>query len=253
MSIGAGQIAEASSARLEHSHALDAKPRIPLGSTRPSSLTPHMTASDDHDQPDITVRRRAPAAERNRDAILDVLARVLPSSGVVLEIASGTGQHAVHCASALPDIVWQPSDPDAAARDSIAAWRAHAALANLQAPLALDVLNDDWGIGDVAAIVCINMIHIAPWQAAEALFRGAGERLGAGGVMVLYGPYRRNGAHTAPSNEAFDAQLRANDPRWGVRDMEAVQALGVAAGLTLAETISMPANNFSLVFTKGAA
>jgi len=208
--------------------------------------------SDDTAHSDNAVRRRAPAAERNRDAILSVLARVLPRSGVVLEIASGTGQHAVHCAAALPDIVWQPSDPDADARDSIAAWRAHAGLANLNAPLALDVLNDDWDIGHVAAIVCINMIHIAPWEAAESLFRGAGARLAAGGVLYLYGPYRRNGAHTAPSNEAFDQQLRARDPRWGVRDMEAVAALGEKASLTLVETVAMPANNFSVVFEKQA-
>jgi hypothetical protein len=148
-------------------------------------------------------------------------------------------------------MVWQPSDPDAAARDSIAAWRAHAGAANLNAPLAIDVTRNDWGIGRVAAIVCINMIHIAPWEAAEALFRGAGERLDAGGVLYLYGPYRRNGAHTAPSNEAFDAQLRATDPRWGVRDLEAVTALAEKAGFALVDTVAMPANNFSVVFRKG--
>jgi hypothetical protein len=200
--------------------------------------------------PGTTIRSRAPAAERNRDAILSVLARVLPQSGVVLEIASGTGQHAVHCAAALPNIVWQPSDPDAASRDSIAAWRAHAGLANLNAPLDIDVTRDDWGIGKVAAIVCINMIHIAPWEATESLIRGAGARLDAGAVLYLYGPYRRNGAHTAPSNEAFDQQLRARDPRWGVRDMEAVDALAEKAGFTLREIVAMPANNFSLVFEK---
>lgn len=198
------------------------------------------------------IRRRAPAAERNRDAILAVLARVLPARGVVLEIASGTGQHAVHCATALPGIVWQPSDADAAARDSIAAWRAHAGLANLNAPLSIDVTNADWGIGTVSAIVCINMIHIAPWEAAEALVRGAAQRLGAGGVLYLYGPYRRNGAHTALSNEAFDAQLRATDERWGVRDMEAVESLANKAGFNLTEMVTMPANNFSLVFVKQA-
>ncbi|SAL79293.1 SAM-dependent methyltransferase [Caballeronia peredens] len=207
---------------------------------------------DETPLPTGAVRRRAPAAERNREAILSVLTRVLPPTGVVLEIASGTGQHAVHCAAALPQIVWQPSDPDEASRDSIAAWRAHAGFANLGAPLALDVRSDDWGIGEAAAIVCINMIHIAPWEAAEALLRGAGARLGAGGVLYLYGPYRRNGAHTAPSNEAFDAQLRATDPRWGVRDMEAVEELGAQAGLTLKEVVAMPANNFSLVFEKSA-
>ncbi len=170
----------------------------------------------------------------------------------MLEIASGTGQHAVHCASSLPGIVWQPSDPDSAARDSIAAWRTHAGLANLAEPIELDVMNDDWGIGEVAAIVCINMIHIAPWDAAQALFRGAGSRLGDGGVLYLYGPYRRNGAHTAPSNEAFDAQLRATDPRWGVRDLEAVQTLAEANGFGLNEIVEMPANNLSLVFAKTA-
>lgn len=199
---------------------------------------------------DASVRRRAPAAERNRDAILAVLARVLPKRGVVLEIASGTGQHAVHCASALPDIVWQPSDPDAASRESIAAWRAHAGLPNLGAPLCIDVTSGDWGIGHVAAIVCINMIHIAPWEAAEALVRGAAGRLGAGGVLYLYGPFRRNGAHTAPSNEAFDAQLRATDSRWGVRDMETVEALARKAGFTPGEIVAMPANNFSVIFIK---
>ncbi|MDR5738316.1 MULTISPECIES: DUF938 domain-containing protein [unclassified Caballeronia] len=202
--------------------------------------------------PDDAIRRRAPAAERNRDAILAVLARVLPARGVVLEIASGTGQHAVHCAAALPGVVWQPSDPDAAARDSIAAWRAHAGLANLNPPLAIDVTHGDWGIGAVAAIVCINMIHIAPWQAAEALVRGAAERLSAGGVLYLYGPYRRNGAHTAPSNEAFDAQLRATNELWGVRDLEAVESLANRAGFALAEIVPMPANNFSLVFIRQA-
>ncbi|WP_244815953.1 DUF938 domain-containing protein [Caballeronia sp. Lep1P3] len=202
-------------------------------------------------QSSADARRRASAAERNRDAILAVLARVLPQSGVVLEIASGTGQHAVHCAAALAGIVWQPSDADPAARNSIAAWRAHAGLANLSAPLSIDVTQGDWGIGEVAAVVCINMIHIAPWQAAEALVRGAGARLAPGGVLYLYGPYRRNGAHTAPSNEAFDAQLRATDPRWGVRDMEAVEALARGAGFALADVVAMPANNFSVIFVKG--
>jgi len=202
---------------------------------------------------DAAARRIAPAATRNRDAILAVLSRVLPPGGVVLEIASGTGQHAAHCAAALPGIVWQPSDPDAASRESIAAWRTHERLANLRAPLALDVRSADWGIGEVAAVVCLNMIHLAPWEAAQALFRGAGERLAAGGVLYLYGPYRRNRAHTAPSNEAFDAQLRATDPRWGVRDMEDVEVLGTEAGLSMEEVVPMPANNFSLVFRKDAA
>jgi hypothetical protein len=202
------------------------------------------------DSLDPTPRRIAPAANRNRDAILAVLKDILPPSGTVLEIASGTGQHAVHCAAALPGLTWQPSDPDENARQSIAAWRAHDALPNVNAPLALDVRAADWGIGEVAAIVCVNMIHIAPWEAAEALFRGAGERLGVGGVLYLYGPFRRDGAHTAPSNEAFDAQLRATDARYGVRDLDDVVRLGAAAGLVLEEIVPMPANNLRLVFRK---
>jgi hypothetical protein len=198
-----------------------------------------------------SARRDAPAAARNRDPILAVLSRVLPKSGVVLEIASGTGQHAVHCAAALAGVTWQPSDPDAASRDSIEAWREEAALANLNAPIALDVRDEPWDVPDtLAGIVCINMIHIAPWEAAEALFDGAGMRLARDGVLYLYGPYKREGAHTAPSNAAFDEQLRARDPRWGVRDLEAVEALGRGAGLSLQEVVPMPANNFSLVFCR---
>ncbi|WP_019450151.1 DUF938 domain-containing protein [Cupriavidus sp. BIS7] len=197
-----------------------------------------------------TARRMAPATERNREPILAVLRNVLPRSGTVLEIASGTGQHAVHFAAALPGVKWQPSDPDATHRESIVAWTDHAKVANVLAPLAIDVCHEPWDIGAVDAIVCINMIHIAPWAAAEALFSGAGKRLAPGGVLYLYGPYRRDGAHTAPSNEAFDRQLRSADSEWGVRDMEAVIALGAAQGLTCDEPIPMPANNFSLVFRK---
>jgi SAM-dependent methyltransferase len=203
-----------------------------------------------HDNPD-TDRRVAPAAARNRDVILEVLARVLPKSGIVLEIASGTGQHAVHFAAALPAITWLPSDPDEASRASIDAWRRHASLPNLNAPVALDVRTSPWPVPDsLAAIVCINMIHIAPWAAAEALFRGAGERLTSEGVLFLYGPYKRDGAHTAPSNEAFDAQLRATNAGWGVRNMEDVVELGRQAGLSMEEAVPMPANNFSLIFKR---
>lgn len=199
---------------------------------------------------DPDARRMAPATERNREPILAVLRQVLPASGTVLEIASGTGQHAVHFAAALPGLIWQPSDPDAAARASIAAWTAHAGLTNVRTPLALDVCRQPWGIDAADAVVCINMLHIAPWAAAEALFAGAGKLLGPGGVLFLYGPYRRGGAHTAPSNAAFDAQLRATDPDWGVRDMEAVIALGEAQGLRCDEPVPMPANNFCLVLRK---
>jgi SAM-dependent methyltransferase len=203
-------------------------------------------------QPDFrSARREAPSATRNRDPILAVLSWVLPTSGVVLEIASGTGQHSVHCAAALSGVTWQPSDPDAASRESIEAWRQEAALANMNAPIALDVRDEPWEVPDtLAGIVCINMIHIAPWEAAEALFAGAGKRLARDGVLYLYGPYKRDGAHTAPSNAAFDDQLRATDARWGVRDLEAVEALGRGAGLVLQEVVPMPANNFSLVFRR---
>lgn len=195
-------------------------------------------------------RRQAPATERNRDAILDVLRRVLPPTGLVLEIASGTGQHAVHFAAALPGVTWQPSDPDGDSRESIAAWTAHAGLGNVKAPLALDVTQTPWPVQQADAVVCINMIHIAPWAAAQALIAGAGRVLGDGGVLYLYGPYRRDGAHTAPSNAAFDAQLRASNADWGVRDMEAVIALGEAAGFRCDEPVPMPANNFSLILRK---
>ncbi|MFM0339019.1 DUF938 domain-containing protein [Paraburkholderia fungorum] len=202
------------------------------------------------------LRQRSPSAERNREPILAVLRDVLPARGRVLEIASGTGQHAICFAGALPGLDWQPSDLDADARASIAAWTAHAGLTNVRAPLALDVHQPDWGTGlpvpldALDAVVCINMIHISPWSASEALFAGASRLLAEGGVLYLYGPYKRGGAHTAPSNEAFDQQLQSRDPSWGVRDMEAVVALGASVGLVCGEPVAMPANNFSLVFRK---
>lgn len=203
------------------------------------------TQSEPRDQ-----RLSAPAAERNAAPILEVLQSVLPARGTVLEIASGTGQHAAYFAAALPDLLWQPSDADPRARASIAAWRAHTGLANLLTPLELDVLSEPWPIAAADAIVCINMIHIAPWEAALALMQGAGTRLATSGVLVTYGPYRRGGTHTGPGNEAFDADLRMRNPAWGVRDMEAVETLAEAAGLVCEVRVAMPANNFSLVFRK---
>jgi len=184
-----------------------------------------------------------------------VLTRVLPASGPLLEIASGTGEHAVWFAAGLPGLVYQPSDPDPAHRASIAAWIAASGLENLRPPLALDVTAPDWerlpGVPrDPAAILCINMIHIAPWSAALGLLRGAGAVLGAGGVLYLYGPYRRGGAHTADSNAAFDRSLRGRDPAWGVRDLEAVTSAAADAGLVLDEVVEMPANNLSLVLRR---
>ncbi len=196
-------------------------------------------------------RRVASAAERNKDAILSILRGALPASGLVIEVASGTGQHVVHFARALPDLVWQPSDPDPGHRASIAAWTAHEKLANVRAPLDLDVSLADWPVDRADAVVCINLVHIAPWAATAALVRGAARLLEPGGVLFLYGPYRRFGAHTAPSNEAFDASLRATNPEWGVRDLEAVVEIAEQADLRLAEVAGMPANNFAVVFRKG--
>jgi len=202
------------------------------------------------------MKRNAPATERNRSFILDVLRGVLPERGRVLEIASGSGQHAVFFAAHLPGVVWQPSDPDPAALASIEAWRAEAGLPNLRPPVALDVRREGWPREALEAppdaVVCINMIHIAPWSACEALVRGAAGALAEGGVLYLYGPYRIGGAFTAPSNAAFDASLRAQDPAWGVRDLEAVTELAAAHGLQREAVVPMPANNHSIVFRLAA-
>ena len=167
--------------------------------------------------------------------------------------ASGTGQHLVHFARALPALAWQPTEPDehllAAATRRVRAAR----LANLREPLRLDVLASAWSVQHADAVICINMIHVAPWAATGALVSGASAVLPEGGVLFLYGPYRRFGRHTAPSNEAFDAALRASDPEWGLRDLEAVVEVAGAAELDLAEVVAMPANNFSVVFRKRGA
>ena len=190
------------------------------------------------------------AAERNKAAILAVLERVLPRSGLVLEVASGTGQHVVHFAAALPALMWQPTDPDPQARRSIAAWIAGAKLSNVREPLDLNVCAQPWPIDASDALLCINMVHISPWTATEGLFEGAGRVLTVGGLIYLYGPYRVNGSHTAASNAAFDAALRAQDPRWGVRDLEAVTGAAHRHGFHLVETIAMPANNLSVILHK---
>jgi SAM-dependent methyltransferase len=193
-------------------------------------------------------RLQAPAAARNRDAILAVLRDHLPGRGLVLELASGSGEHAVHFAAQLPELVFQPSDPDAAARASIDVWAAGAA--NLRPALALDATAAAWPITAADAVLCINMIHISPWRAAEGLVAGAARILSPDGVLFLYGPYKRGGVHTAPSNLAFDADLRARNPEWGVRDLEAVAALATAAGFAAPTIVPMPANNLSLIFRR---
>lgn len=192
------------------------------------------------------------SAERNKEPILALLKRILPHTGLVLEIGSGTGQHVAHFAKALPELTWQPSDPDAAFRESIRSWMEFENLGNVRAPVALDVCSFPWPVAHADAVLCINMIHVAPWAATEALLTGAKGVLIRGGVLFLYGPYRRFGRHTAPSNEAFDVQLRASDPAWGLRDLESVVELAGTTGFELAEVVDMPANNFSVVLLSEA-
>ena len=196
------------------------------------------------------MKEHAPATQRNRDPIIDVLRRVLPGTGLVLEIASGTGEHASYFASRLPGVTWQPSAPTAGSRESIRAWAAEAETETILEPLDLDVLMDPWPIERADAMVCINMVHISPWRVTEGLMRGAGRLLPKGGPLYLYGPYRIEGEHTAPSNAAFDDSLKSRDPEWGVRDMADVIAEAAANGLEHVETVAMPANNFSVIFSK---
>ncbi len=193
-------------------------------------------------------RRNAPAALRNRDPILDVLRAHLPPAGLILEIASGSGQHAVHFAAALPNHIFQPSDPDATARASIDAWTADSGLPNVRPALALDAMAAAWPIAAADAVLCINMIHISPWASAGGLFEGAARILPPGGLLYLYGPYKRGGLHTAASNEKFDATLRLQNPEWGVRDLEAVEALARDNHFSSPGIVAMPANNLSLIF-----
>ena len=196
----------------------------------------------------MTFRLSSAAAERNKGPILEVLQRVLPARGLVLEISSGSGQHIVHFAAALPTLTWQPNDPDPDARASIAEWIAAEKLDNVRPPLGFDARDATWPIAACDAILCINMIHIAPWTAAEGLFAGAERLLPEAGVVYLYGPYRIHDRHTAASNDAFDRSLRAQDAEWGVRDLDEVEALAVRRGFALEETVAMPANNLSVIF-----
>ncbi|MBX3707717.1 MAG: DUF938 domain-containing protein [Pseudomonadales bacterium] len=199
-------------------------------------------------------RLTAPHVARNRDAIRAVFLEHMPRSGQVLEIASGTGEHAIHLAAALPGVRWLPGDPDPHARRSIRAWIEFSGLSNLADPHATDAAAESWPVAEHApfsAIVAINMVHIAPFEAAIGLMRGAGRWLGPDGRLYLYGPFRRAGRHTAPSNTEFDANLRARDPRWGVRDLEDdLLPLAAEVGLELHTVVNMPANNLSVIFRK---
>ncbi|MEC8917850.1 MAG: DUF938 domain-containing protein [Pseudomonadota bacterium] len=209
-----------------------------------------MNNMDNFEREEADRRLSSPAARRNREPILDVLRSTLPQTGRVLEIASGSGEHAVYFAHHLAPLCWQPSDPSETALASIAAWRDAEALDNLAAPVRLDVTGQWPMLPDLAAIVCINLLHISPWDASEALFAEAGRRLPAGGVLVVYGPFRRHGEHTAPSNATFDADLRSRDPRWGVRDLEAVEALAGDNGLRCEAIHELPANNLCVVWRR---
>jgi len=195
-------------------------------------------------------RRFAPATLRNRDAIADVLRPILPPSGTVLEIASGTGEHILYFAGLFPDLIWQPSDPDTSALVSIEAWRSEAKLPNLQPPLKLDVIARDWAVEGVDGIICINMIHIAPWEAAIGLMEGAGKLLPTGGLLYLYGPYREEGVSLAQSNASFDISLKSRNPAWGLKETVDVIALAKNNGLSFEKRVEMPSNNLSLIFRK---
>jgi len=195
-------------------------------------------------------RRFAPATQRNRGPIVDVLAGVLPATGTVLEVASGTGEHVVHFARALPGLAWQPSDPSPDALRSIAAWERTEGLANLLPPLEIDAARGDWPIAHADAIICINMIHISPWEATEGLMRGAAAILAPGAPLYLYGPYRRADHPLEPSNAAFDLDLKRRDPRWGLRELGDVTDCATAQGFERITVAQMPANNLSVVFRK---
>ena len=202
-----------------------------------------MTTTDD-------ARRSAPAALRNRDPILAVLREQLPATGLVLEVASGTGEHLVHFARNLPHLTWQPSDPSAAARQSIAAWMATEGAPNILPPLEIDAAQTPWPLEQAAAVVCINMIHISPWAATLGLMRGAGQILHSGGMLYLYGPYIQPNRPLEPSNAAFDRDLRRQDARWGIRELSAVVECAAAHGLDFVQPVDRPANNLSVIFRK---
>ena len=197
------------------------------------------------------MKQSAPSAVRNREPILAVLRERLAPSGLLLEIASGTGEHAVHMAAALPGWQWQPSEADPTMVPSIDAWRLESGLVNVHPARVVDVSAPGWTHAfthGFDALFCANMIHIAPWSAAQGLFAGAAQLLRAGGCMFTYGPYRFSGEFTAPSNQAFDQSLRQRNPAWGVRDIDDLTALAGSHGLTLSERVAMPANNHVLVW-----
>ncbi|MGE6758222.1 DUF938 domain-containing protein [Corallococcus interemptor] len=196
------------------------------------------------------MKRHAPATERNREPLLAVLREVLPAEGTLLEVASGTGQHAAFFARAFPGLTWQPTDGDAAALESIDAWRVEEGLVTVLPARLLDAASDAWPVEHADAMLCVNMIHIAPWAACQGLMRGAARVLRPGGRLVLYGPYFVEGKETAPSNLAFDESLRARDASWGVRELGAVTAEAARHGLQRERVVEMPSNNLTVVFLR---
>lgn len=196
------------------------------------------------------LRRSSPAAMRNRGPILEVLRSILPGSGMVLEVASGTGEHVVYFANHFPSLEWQPTDPSSAARASISAWIAAEALTNILPPLDIDVTHRAWKAGRASAIVAINLLHISPWGATIGLLRGASKILPLGGPLYLYGPFRRQDRPFEPSNQAFDDDLRSRDPNWGIRGLEDVIQLAVQFDLALDRLVEMPSNNMSVIFRR---
>ncbi len=204
------------------------------------------------------MKQYAPATQRNREPILEVLLQVLPPSGTILEVASGTGEHAVFFAPRLQPRRWLPSDANPGRLASIDTWVKEFKIENLSTPIEIDVSSSIWAVEDstllnkpITAIVNINMIHISPWAACLGLMAGAGRILPPGGILYMYGPYKQDGKHTAPSNEAFDASLRMQNPEWGVRDLDEVVAAALSQQLFLLKTVQMPANNLSVVFQRG--
>jgi SAM-dependent methyltransferase len=195
-------------------------------------------------------RRYAPATQRNRGPILELLRGVLPARGLVLEIASGTGEHVVHFARELPGLTFQPSDPEPSARDSIAAWTTTENLTNIRPPMEIDAATTPWPVEAADAIVCVNMIHISPWASTLGLMRGAAAILPAGAPLFLYGPYFRADVPTAPSNLEFDADLKRRNPAWGLRDLAAVAEVARAAGFSAPVVTEMPANNLGVVYRR---
>lgn len=203
-----------------------------------------------YEAPSSGAKRSAPAALRNREPIAEVLSEWLPPSGLVLEIASGTGEHAVYFAERFPALDWQPSDVHPSALTSIAAWRETVALPNLRPPLVLDAAAFDWPVGQADAVLSINMVHISPWASALGLLDGARRILAAGAPLILYGPWLKDDVPTAPSNAQFDADLRLRDGRWGLRRVEDFAQAASERGLSLVQTRDMPANNLMLLLRR---